>query len=258
MIGKIYSKYKILIWIITVLAALIGLASGMVSGFIFMTIFGLIVSYIIATPIYYLTEPKAEKEKRLARKHELRNLREQKRLEEQRQKEIEAQKEQDLQRQREEARQKQIRTWQTEDLSQYAAKISDLKLKKNEYSYFISDESITWSEERVHTRRINYGGLTGSIHIAKGLNYRLGSVRTDIQRDKVLEPVFSGILVLTNKRIIVTNGEQAKTYMFTRLLKLKPYTDGVALISNAGKKVVLSGFKDAMRFNIYLDRLTSD
>ena len=39
-----------------------------------------------------------------------------------------------------EQRQRQIRVWQTEDLSQYAAKIDGLILKKNEYGYLAIPE----------------------------------------------------------------------------------------------------------------------
>lgn len=158
----------------------------------------------------------------------------------------------------EEERQKQIKIWETEDLSQYATKLSELKLKKTEYAIYSPGSQITWSESRSRTKRINYGGLTSSIHIAKGLNYRMGSIRTASQKEEYMKEIVTGALALTNKRIIVTNGVDAKSYPFTRLLRMVPYNDGVELISDSGKKVILSGFDDATRFNIYLDRLTSE
>ena len=158
----------------------------------------------------------------------------------------------------EEERQKQIKIWETEDLSQYATKLTDVKLKKTEYAIYAASEPITWSESRTRTKRINYGGLTSNVHIMKGLNYRAGSIRTVSQKEEYMQDVLTGALALTNRRIIVVNGDKAKSYPFTRLLRIEPYRDGTELISDSGKKVILSGFKDATRFNIYLDRVTSD
>lgn len=158
----------------------------------------------------------------------------------------------------EEERQKQIKVWETEDLSQYATKLTEVKLKKTEYAIYAASEPITWSESRTRTKRINYGGLTSNVHIMKGLNYRAGSIRTQAQKEEYMQDVLTGALALTNRRIIVINGDKAKSYPFTRLLRIEPYHDGTELISDSGKKVILSGFKDATRFNIYLDRLTSN
>ena len=158
----------------------------------------------------------------------------------------------------EEKRQEQIKVWENEDLSQYATKLTEIKLKKTEYAIYTSGTPITWSESRTRTKRINYGGLTSNVHIMKGLNYRTGSIRTLSQKEEYMQNVLTGALALTNRRIIIINGDKAKSYPFTRLLRIKPYRDGTELISDSGKKVILSGFKDATRFNIYLDRLASE
>lgn len=160
------------------------------------------------------------------------------------------------QQEQEELRKNQIEWWQTEDLSVHAKKIDSLKLAKNEYCYYKSSEPINWKEDRVSTRRINYGGLTTTIHIAKGFNYRLGSINTAIKKSTHIVTVLTGTLFLTNKRIIITSDNQIKVYRFERLLKMEPYLDGVTLYSSAGKRVILDGFTDATHFNIYLDRLT--
>ena len=133
-----------------------------------------------------------------------------------------------------------------------------MKLAKNEYCYYKSSELINWKEDRISTRRINYGGLTATIHIARGLNYRLGSINTAINKSTHIVTVLTGTLFLTNKRIIVASDNQIKAYTFKRLLKMEPYSDGVALYSSAGKRVILDGFADATHFNIYLNRLTSE
>lgn len=263
-----YVKHKKGIWISTGIFAFIGLAGGIVGAILF-ALFGFFISYIFALILFIIKETPEERayfkkqhqklnaeieeekrEKKFARKNNHLTWR-QKREERRRKQAV-------IEKEREELYKKQVQKWQTEDLSKYATKLSELKLKKTEYAIYSPDSQITWSESRSRTKRINYGGLTSSIHIAKGLNYRMGSIRTASQKEEYMKEIVTGALALTNKRIIVTNGVDAKSYPFTRLLRMVPYSDGVELISDSGKKVRLSGFDDATRFNIYLDRLTSE
>lgn len=159
---------------------------------------------------------------------------------------------------RNEEYQKEIEGYRIMPLSEVARKVEGINLKKNEYGYYAYNHDITWSEERSRTKRINYSGPTGTIHIAKGLNYRLGSIRTDIEHETYLKEVFKGALLLTNKRIILGNNDGVKAYPFTRLLKVIPYKDGAVLCSESGKRVILEGFDDATPFNIILDRLLTE
>lgn len=158
----------------------------------------------------------------------------------------------------EQKREELLEGYRVMDLPSLAQKVPGINLKKNEYAYYAYNHNVEWLEERSRTSRINYGGLTGTIHIAKGLNYRLGSIKTDIQHENYLKLIFNGAVLLTNKRIILGNNEGVKAYPFTRLLKAIPYKDGVVLCSESGKKVILEGFDDAEPFNIILDRLLTE
>lgn len=203
-------------------------------------------------------EKAKRKEEKRRRKAEKKQQREKQRQLKQQAIEEAKQHEEERKKMLEEQRLKQIKWWETEDLSVHANKIDGLKLSKTEYCYYRSSEPVNWKEDRVTTRRVNYGGLTTTIHIAKGINYRLGSINTGIHRNTRLTTIITGTLFLTNKRLIVANDNQLKTYTFRRLLKMEPYSDGTILYSSAGKRVVLDGFNDATKFNIYLDRLTSE
>lgn len=161
-----------------------------------------------------------------------------------------------IEKEREELYKKQVQQWQTEDLALYATSVEDLKLKKTESAYYIGNDHVTWSESRSKTKRVNYGGLTGSVHIAKGLNYRMGSIKTESRKEEYMKDIISGLPILTNKRIIIANANEAKSYPYTRLLKITPFSDGTELVSDSGKVVMLRGFSDATKFNIYLDRLS--
>lgn len=157
-----------------------------------------------------------------------------------------------------EQRQRQIRVWQTEDLSQYAAKIDGLILKKNEYGYLAIPELITWNEDRTRTKRVNYAGPTASIHIMKGLNYRVGSVSVNTEKTTKIVPIFTGAVFLTNKRIFLVNHQGSKAINLSGIVQIIPYTDGVALFRESGKRILLTGFSDAERFNIYLQRILNN
>lgn len=159
---------------------------------------------------------------------------------------------------KEEQYQKQLETYRTVPLPEFAQKLNGINLKKYEYGYYAYNHDITWYEERSRTKRINYSGPMGTIHIAKGLNYRLGSIKTDMEHETYLKEIIKGSLLLTNKRIILNSGDGIKAYPFTRLLKAVPYNDGVVLYSESGKKVILEGFDDATPFNIFLDRLLTE
>lgn len=257
-----YHKYKKGILISTGVLALFGLLIGTTTageGFsfaifciIFFALLGFIVSYVIALIIFMIRQTPEEKKHFSA-------IRQRKREEAKRKKQekIEAEKQAELQKKIE--RENLLNGYRTMDLASIAQKVPDVNLRKKEYAYYAyNDNDITWSEERTKTSRINYGGLTGSIHIAKGLNYRLGSIKTDIQHETYLKEIFRGALLLTNKRIILGNNDGVKAYPFTRLLRVIPYSDAVVLCSESGKKVILQGFTDAEPFEIILDRLLTE
>lgn len=155
-------------------------------------------------------------------------------------------------------RQKQLQIWGTEDLNQYATKIDGVYLKRNEFCYLAINEVITWNEDRTRTKRINYSGPTASVHLMKGLNYRVGSV--SVRSEKVTEtiPVFSGKLLLTNKRVFLLGNNGLKAITLSSIVMTSAYTDGTALYRASGKRILLTGFSDAARFNIYLERILND
>lgn len=155
-------------------------------------------------------------------------------------------------------RDEQIRAWQAMNLSQIARKVEGINLKPREYGYYAYNDNIEWYEERQRTNKVRFAGPVANIHIAKGLNYRLGSINTDIQHEQYLKLIFNGALLLTNKRIILGNSEGVKAYPLSRLLRAIPYSDGVVLCSESGKKVILTGFDDATEFNILLDRILTE
>jgi hypothetical protein len=158
------------------------------------------------------------------------------------------------------AKEQKIAEYQQIDLRARATKSNIVNLKPKEWIYYTETRPITWSETRSKIKRINYGGLTSNVHIMKGLNYRAGSVRTEIQHEDYIKQIFKGSPLLTNRRIILYNSSDgiAKAYPFTRLLKATAYTDGTVLSSESGKQVILTGFENPDAFNVILQRLSNN
>lgn len=277
------SKHKIGISVFTLLFVLLGLTDGsdaaiggLISG-LFISIVFVSTCYLIKrlfgkldTPAKKQSTVKSQNEfktkwekwqqaRRQARAIRLKAREEEKRKRELRREEA-RRKEAEAKSKAEEEHMQKVQQWQNMDLSTVARKSSEIHLAKTEYVYFKTYYHISWNEQRTRSRRINYGGLTGSIHIAKGLNYRLGSIRAETQKETYLKEVFVGHLLLTDRRIVLLNSDSAKAYRFTRILRVIPYSDGAVIVSESGKQTILTGFQgnDGEEFNILLDRLMNE
>ncbi|MBC9703285.1 MAG: hypothetical protein H9W83_12420 [Leuconostoc sp.] len=147
-----------------------------------------------------------------------------------------------------------IQKFETEDLSQRAAIISDINMKPNEYCYYRGDAYYSWQEERSRTVRTNYKGVTANFRIAKGINYRMGSIKHESQKIKEWRNVFTGVPFITNKRIIFVSHTGMKTISLSSLVGMKAFTDGTQLFRESGKVLLLRA-DDPLEFNIILNRI---
>lgn len=147
-----------------------------------------------------------------------------------------------------------IRQYEKEDLTKRAALIDGINLKSNEFCYCAPKERVKWQEERTRTVRTNYSGLTSNIRIAKGLNYRMGSIKHSSNKVTEWNEVFVGIPFLTNKRIIFVNENGIKVINLSNIVGIKPFVDGAYLYRESGKVILLRDF-DATEFNVILNRI---
>ena len=74
-----------------------------------------------------------------------------------------------------------------------------LILKKDETMYWLCAAQA--KKHKSVTQRVNYGGLTGSVRIAKGLRYRVGSLNVSRVTSDVVAVEDIGLFWITNKRI---------------------------------------------------------
>lgn len=114
---------------------------------------------------------------------------------------------------------------------------ADINLMKSEKLHF--REHATWYEERVQTTRVNYGGLNYRIRIAKGLSYRIGTIKPERIRSTELQAIDEGTVYLTDKRVIFVAEHGTKTIQLSKILSFTPYIDGVAIHKDTGRSPTL-------------------
>jgi hypothetical protein len=112
-----------------------------------------------------------------------------------------------------------------------------INLQKGERCHFAARSE--WYEFRTKTVRVNYSGPSYRIRIAKGLYYRVGSMKVAPVKHEELTQVDSGIVYFTNKRIIFDGARGNKTIKLSALLGIEPHSDGIGIEKATGKSPVL-------------------
>ena len=134
--------------------------------------------------------------------------------------------------------------------------VPDINIQKSENLYFRT--SVKWLEQRKVTKRINYGGPTARIKIAKGVYYRMGSVGVQKVSEDVWQTIDSGQLYLTNKRLIFMGRNGNKTIQLNKILDFKPYKNGIDIQKETGKSPFLEFNHNVDIFSMILVRLMDE
>jgi uncharacterized tellurite resistance protein B-like protein len=131
-----------------------------------------------------------------------------------------------------------------------------INIQKSENLYFMGH--VNWQEQRRVTKRINYGGPTARIKIAKGVYYRMGSIAAKSVSEDVWKVIDSGNLYLTNKRLIFMGSKGNKTIRLNKILDIIPYKNGVDIQKDAGKSPFLEFSTNVDIFSMMLVRLIDE
>lgn len=110
---------------------------------------------------------------------------------------------------------------------------ANINLQKKEVCYFVTN--VKWYEMRTVTKRINYGGPTLSIKIAKGLYWRTGSMNVQNVSQDIMKLIDIGTLYLTNKRLIFMGQKNNKTINLNKILDFTCYKNGFDIQKDTGK-----------------------
>lgn len=132
----------------------------------------------------------------------------------------------------------------------------DINLYKKEKCYFTV--AAEWLEHRKRTRSIRYSGPAVSLRIMKGVYWRAGSAKVQRVTEEVLEPVDSGRLYITDRRLIFRGQRKNTTIRHNRILAFTPYQDGVLIEKNSGRNPIFCFENDVDLFCVILDRALRD
>ncbi|HET8964452.1 MAG TPA: hypothetical protein VFM99_11160, partial [Chitinophagales bacterium] len=142
--------------------------------------------------------------------------------------------------------------WQIEN-GDIPTLISPINIQKSENLHF--QTQVKWLEQRTITKRIDYGGPTARIRLAKGVYYRIGSIQAKRVTEDVWKTIDMGTLYLTNKRLIFMGNKGNKTIRIDKVLDFKPFKDGVDLQKETGKSPFLEFERNVDIFFMMLAKL---
>ena len=132
---------------------------------------------------------------------------------------------------------------------------SPINIQKSETLFFTT--RIDWYEERTRTTSISYGGISTKFKICKGVYLRAGNIAPLRNTEEYLKFIDSGTIYFTNKRIIFMGNHGNKIIPFSKILSFTPYSDGIEIDKETGKKPFLKN-DDCELMGIYLARLLKD
>lgn len=131
-----------------------------------------------------------------------------------------------------------------------------VRLFRGESCHFMTP--CNWLEMVTETRRINYGGPTLRLKIAKGVYWRAGSLGVNRVSKDVWRTIDSGRLFLTNKRIIFMGSRRNRVIRLNTILDFTAYRNGVDIQKARGKSPFLEFSADTGIFSLILGRVIDE
>lgn len=128
-----------------------------------------------------------------------------------------------------------------------------INLRKGEEAYL--SLPVAWYEYRSRTRRINYGGPTARIRIARGIYWSAGSLGVERVSEDYLKLMDTGLLYITNKRLLFMGQKGNKQLPYYRILSYEPFSNGLTLQKDSGPTPFLEIESQVDFATILLDRM---
>ena len=94
------------------------------------------------------------------------------------------------------------------------------------------------------TKRINDSGPSGRIRIMRGLSWRYGSVSVQRVTKEELRQLDSGVLYITNKRLLFNGAAKNANTPFKKIIHFTLYKDGLQIEKETGRDQFYLGAGD--------------
>ena len=104
-----------------------------------------------------------------------------------------------------------------------------LMLNDSEVAYY--RVQTTWNQTRVGN--YSYEGLSLSIPIVKGLNYRIASY--DVARTETMTPLSAGVLYVTSERLLFIGESRNTSINLSRIVNFQIFMDALKIEKSTGK-----------------------
>ena len=109
----------------------------------------------------------------------------------------------------------------------------DIRLAQNEECYHMT--YATWNQMKKIKERQGYVGASMSFRVAKGVNLRFGRALPVYNEYDQLSEISSGILYITNKKLIFQGNKKSTTITIGRVLSWNVFQDAIEIIKTSGK-----------------------
>jgi hypothetical protein len=92
-----------------------------------------------------------------------------------------------------------------------------------------------WAQLKSVKTRVGYSGFSTSFRIAKGVSYRIGTVKPQYNVTEEMKQLSGGTLYITNKRLFLDGDGQSTTITFNRILNVEPIGEGLEVSKTSGQ-----------------------
>lgn len=116
-------------------------------------------------------------------------------------------------------------------------------LKKGEVVHWLCPATL--KKQKNITQQIVYRGLTTSIKIAKGVRYRVGSIKMAPKVKEMMIEVDSGNLWFTNKRVGFLGSRKNFSFPYSKILSFDFYQDGLSIHKEGKDNPYIIGLVEA-------------
>lgn len=129
-------------------------------------------------------------------------------------------------------------------------------LERAEQCVFIQNSEAI--EQRTRTSSYRYRGASFSVPIVKGLRFRVGQGRVHRETEEYRHSFGKGVFCATNKRLIFNGPNKNLTIKLRKIIDFDPYTDGVRIVKDTGKPLLIVFSEERRNFAPLLSRLLSE
>ncbi|MBN2829366.1 MAG: hypothetical protein JXR56_03475 [Candidatus Cloacimonetes bacterium] len=132
---------------------------------------------------------------------------------------------------------------------------SQVNLQKNEVCYHSNQAS--YSEFLRTPQRMTFNGMTAKSKIAGGFYWRSSDIGLNKIKDEELKHIDSGILSITNKRLIFKGSNKVHSLALFDILDFALFSNGVVIHKENGKNLVYL-FEDVISFSMCLSAVLEE